>query len=109
MDGLMIDQREKVGNHMAVWRLQTATLFYSLLASMTDIDLFMDVGSFDGREAFAVEARFPRVKCIAIEPDPHNTDAMRREVARRHSRIALETFAAGNENGITTFHTHPDA
>lgn len=90
---------------MSVWRLHTATLFYSLLGLLPGIDLFLDVGSLDGREAFAVEARLPRVKCVAIEPNPRNIALIQTEIARRGSRIELETFAAGNENGTTFFYT----
>src|SRR5207245_4803533 len=86
------------------WRVHTAALFYNLLASLPDIDLFLDVGSLDGREAFAAERYFPRVRCIAIEPNPRNIEVIRAEIARRHSRIGLETFAVGNENGTTSFY-----
>ncbi|HEV7236623.1 MAG TPA: FkbM family methyltransferase [Ktedonobacteraceae bacterium] len=90
---------------MSIWRLHTATLFYSLLGSLPGIDLFLDVGSLDGREAFAVEARLPQAKCIAIEPNPRNIALIQTEIARKGSRIELETFAAGNENGTTSFYT----
>lgn len=101
----VIDQHEKVGNRMTAWRVHTPTLFYSLLASLANIDLFLDVGSLDGREAFAVEAHFSRIKSIAIEPNPRNIDVIQREMALRHSQIALETFAVGNENGTISFYT----
>jgi FkbM family methyltransferase len=89
---------------MTAWRVHTAALFYNLLASLPDIDLFLDVGSLDGREAFAAERYFPRVRCIAIEPNPRNIEVIRAEIVRRHSRIDLETFAVGNENGTTSFY-----
>lgn len=90
---------------MTVWHVHTPTLFYGLLASLPDIDLFLDVGSLDGREAFAVETHFPGVKSIAIEPNPHNIGVIRAEITQRNSCINLETFAAGNENGMTSFYT----
>src|SRR5438105_1564632 len=89
---------------MVAWRVHKSTLFYSLLASLPDIDLFLDVGSLDGRESFAVEALFPNVTCVAFEPNPHNIDVIKAEIARRHSRVTLEEFAVGNESGITTFY-----
>jgi FkbM family methyltransferase len=101
---------EKVGGLMTAWRVHTSTLFYSLLAALPDIDMFLDVGSLDGREAFTVEARFPNVTSVAFEPNPHNIGVIQAEMARRRSRVTLETFAVGNENGITTFYVqtpHP--
>lgn len=90
---------------MTAWRVHTATLFYSLLTSLTDIDLFLDIGSLDGRESFLVEARFPRLKCIAFEPNPRNIEVIKGEIVRRRSLIDLETYALGNEEGQTTFYT----
>lgn len=90
---------------MTAWRVHTATLFYSLLGALPGIDLFLDVGSLDGREAFAVETRFPRLQSIAIEPNPRNIAVIQAEIAHRGSRVGLETFAAGNENGTTSFYT----
>lgn len=89
---------------MTAWRIHTATLFYSLLAALPGIDLFLDVGSFDGREAFTIESRFPGIKVIAIEPDPHNIAVIQAEIAHKGSRVGLETFAVGNENATTSFY-----
>jgi FkbM family methyltransferase len=89
---------------MVAWRVHKSTLFYSLLAALPSIDLFMDVGSLDGRESFTVEALFPNITCIAYEPNPHNIGVIQAEIARRHSRVNLEMFAVGNENGITSFY-----
>jgi hypothetical protein len=61
---------------MTAWRLHTPTLFYSLLASLADVNLFLVVGSLDGREAFAVEARCPGVKCVAFAPNPRNLEGL---------------------------------
>ncbi len=90
---------------MIAWRVHTPTLFYGLLALLSDIDLFLDVGSLDGREAFAVEAYFPRMKCIAFEPNPHNIEVIQREINRRCSGVDLETCAVGNENRAISFYT----
>lgn len=90
---------------MTTWHVHTPTLFYRLLGSLSSIDLFLDVGSLDGREAFAVEARLPKVKCIAIEPNPRNIKLIQAEITRRNSCVELETFAAGNENTTTSFYT----
>lgn len=90
---------------MTAWRVHTATLFYSLLAALPDVDLFLDVGSLDGRESFAVEARFPSLKCIAFEPNPRNIALIQQEIARRNSRLDLRTVAVGKEDGTVSFYT----
>lgn len=89
---------------MVAWRVHTSSLFYSLLAALPKVDLFLDVGSLDGREAFTFEALFPKVACVAFEPNPQNIAVIQAEVARRGSRVTLETFAVGKENGTTTFY-----
>lgn len=90
---------------MTAWRIHTATLFYSLLAARADIDLFLDVGSLDGREAFSVESRFPLIQCIAFEPNPRNIALIQQGIAHRGSHIQLQTIAVGNINGTTSFYT----
>lgn len=89
---------------MTAWRVHTSTLFYRLLAALQDIDLFLDVGSLDGRESFTLETLFPHIPVCAFEPNPHNIELIRAQIAQRHSRVTLEPFAVGNENGTTTFH-----
>ena len=89
---------------MAAWRVHTSTLFYRLLAALPDIDLFLDVGSLDGRESFTFEALFPNIPVFAFEPNPHNIEVIQAEIARRYSHVTLEPFAVGNESGTSSFY-----
>ena len=105
-DIVQVAQRGEPAKELVpVWRINTASLFYHLLSLLPEKDAFLDVGSLDGREAFAVEERFPKVAPIAFEPNPRNIAVIEDEQQKRHSRIMLETYAIGNENSTVSFYT----
>ena len=68
--------------------------------ALYDDECFVDVGAYDGDTLREFFRRVPRGTAIALEPDPHNWEALVRD---SDERTTLHQVAAGSSTGTLAF------
>ncbi|UUX48389.1 FkbM family methyltransferase [Nisaea acidiphila] len=73
-----------------------------LLDLITPDSLFIDVGAHFGLYSLEVAASVERVRCVAIEPHPHNFDVLKNAIEYNHLSgvVSCVRAAAGGANGL---------
>jgi len=85
-------------------KLNTTTLFYLLIKTLQPQSIY-DIGSLDGQDALRFRQISPNSRIIALEANPAQVLAMKRDKALKEEKIEIYYYAVSNKGGTTSFYT----